>query len=155
MARPCPPLTIGVVGDPVARAHDERAGAGSANAGTLGEAQAARAPSPRATAWVIHATRGRRIAGRAGVRREANPFRQASHKQRVNVDKKLYTLLDLCVSSLRRGHANLLCIVPILTDDPRRESEAHRWGGTGRHSLYFSPSPSPSPPLSHYIYIYI
>ena len=31
-------------------------------------------------------------------------------------------LLDLCVSSLRRGHANLLCIVPILTDDPRRES---------------------------------
>ena len=37
--------------------------------------------------------------------------------------KKLFTLLDLCVSSLRRGHANLLCIVPILTDDPRRESE--------------------------------
>ena len=32
------------------------------------------------------------------------------------------SLLDLCVSSLRRGHANLLCIVPILTDDPRRES---------------------------------
>jgi hypothetical protein len=30
--------------------------------------------------------------------------------------KKLFTLLDLCVSSLRRGHANLLCIVPILTD---------------------------------------
>ena len=38
--------------------------------------------------------------------------------------KKLFTLLDLCVSSLRRGHANLLCIVPILTDDPRRESES-------------------------------
>ena len=36
----------------------------------------------------------------------------------------LFTLLDLCVSSLRRGHANLLCIVPILTDDPRRESTA-------------------------------
>ena len=30
--------------------------------------------------------------------------------------------LNLCVSSLRRGHANLLCIVPILSDDPRRES---------------------------------
>ena len=29
-------------------------------------------------------------------------------------DKKLCTLLDLCVSSLRRGHANLLYIVPIL-----------------------------------------
>ena len=39
--------------------------------------------------------------------------------------KKLFTLLDLCVSSLRRGHANLLCIVPILTDDPRRESKDH------------------------------
>ena len=26
------------------------------------------------------------------------------------------------MSSLRRGHANLLCMVPILTDDPRRES---------------------------------
>ena len=37
--------------------------------------------------------------------------------------KKLVTLLDLCVSSLRRGHANLLCIVPILTDDPRRDSD--------------------------------
>ena len=36
--------------------------------------------------------------------------------------KRLCTLLDLCVSSLRRGHANLFCIVPILSDDPRRES---------------------------------
>ena len=41
--------------------------------------------------------------------------------------KKCDTLLDLCVSSLRRGHANLLCIVPILTDVPRKESE----GGSG------------------------
>ena len=41
----------------------------------------------------------------------------------AKVGKKLFTLLDLCVSSLRRGHANLLCIVPILTDDPRRESK--------------------------------
>ena len=39
------------------------------------------------------------------------------------IGKKLFTLLDLCVSSLRRGHANLLCIVPILTDDLRRESK--------------------------------
>ena len=29
----------------------------------------------------------------------------------------LGTLLDLCVSSLRRRHANLLCIVPILSED--------------------------------------
>jgi hypothetical protein len=40
------------------------------------------------------------------------------------VAKNMFTLLDLCVSSLRRGHANLLCIVPILTDDPRRESNS-------------------------------
>ena len=33
--------------------------------------------------------------------------------------KNCYTLLDLSVSSLRRGHANLLCIVPILADDLR------------------------------------
>ena len=39
--------------------------------------------------------------------------------------KKLVTLLDLCVSSLRRGHANLLCIVPILSDDRRSESKKH------------------------------
>ena len=35
---------------------------------------------------------------------------------------KLFTLLDVCASSLHRGHANILCIVPIITDDPRRES---------------------------------
>ena len=39
--------------------------------------------------------------------------------------EKWLPLLDLCVSSLRRGHANLLCIVPILTDDPRKESKTH------------------------------
>ena len=33
--------------------------------------------------------------------------------------EKLGTLLDLCMSSLRKNHANLLCIVPILSDDPR------------------------------------
>ena len=38
------------------------------------------------------------------------------------VVETFFTLLDLCVSSLRRGHANILCIVPMLTDDPRRES---------------------------------
>ena len=37
--------------------------------------------------------------------------------------KNLVTLLDLCVSSLRRGHANLLCIIPILSDDLRGESK--------------------------------
>ena len=33
--------------------------------------------------------------------------------------------LSLSRSSLRRGHANLLWIVPILTDDPRRESDCY------------------------------
>ena len=47
--------------------------------------------------------------------------------------KKLVTLLDLCVSSLRRGHANLLCIVPILTDDPRRESNQQEPGTRPKH----------------------
>ena len=45
------------------------------------------------------------------------------NSEKTSSAKKLFTLLDLCVSSLRRGHANLLCIVPILTDDPRRESK--------------------------------
>ena len=51
--------------------------------------------------------------------------------------KKLCTLLDLCVSSLRRGHANLLCIVPILTDDPRRESASMRPRIGARRNKYF------------------
>ena len=36
----------------------------------------------------------------------------------------------VCVSSLRRGHANLLCIVPISMNDPRRE-----YSGGGEHLL--------------------
>ena len=35
---------------------------------------------------------------------------------------KLFTLLGLCVSFLRTGHANIFIIVSMLTDDPRRES---------------------------------
>ena len=49
-----------------------------------------------------------------------------------NAAKKLFTLLDLCVSSLRRGHANILCILPNLTDDPRRESRLAAPFGTAR-----------------------
>ena len=47
-----------------------------------------------------------------------------SHATGCGGNEKLFTLLELCVPSLRRGHANLLCIVPILTDDPRRESNS-------------------------------
>ena len=51
-----------------------------------------------------------------------------AHRAHMGIGRceKNGTLLDLCVSSLRRGHANLLCVVPILTDDPRRESEMER-----------------------------
>jgi len=38
--------------------------------------------------------------------------------------KKFGPFLDLCVSSLRRGHANLLCIVPILSDVPEGTNTA-------------------------------
>ena len=31
-------------------------------------------------------------------------------------EKKIWNASRFCVSSLRRGHANLLCIVPILID---------------------------------------
>ena len=59
-------------------------------------------------------------------RRCARPSRrnsQGRHEGLANLqNKKLGSLLDLCVSSLRRGHANLLCIVPILMDDLRRGS---------------------------------
>ena len=58
--------------------------------------------------------RARSVAMRSTSLRKAGPI--------LELYKKFSTLLDLCVSSLRRGHANLLCIVPILTDDPRRES---------------------------------
>ena len=51
----------------------------------------------------------------------------------------MFTLFDLCVSSLRRGHANLLCIVPFLTDDPRRESimlyQIMVWYSTSNYSM--------------------
>ena len=40
-------------------------------------------------------------------------------KKEERKKKKLDTS-RLCVSSLRRGHANLLCIVPILTDGSKR-----------------------------------
>ena len=36
--------------------------------------------------------------------------------------RALFTLLGLCVSSSRRGRASLLCVVPILADDPQREA---------------------------------
>ena len=62
----------------------------------------------------------RSVSERPGLKWPATP----------KVTKLSGTLLDLCVSSLRSGHANLLCIVPILMgvilhpmlDDPRSSS---------------------------------
>ena len=63
---------------------------------------------------------------------------QSCYSYAAMVCKKLFTLLDLCVSSLRRGHANLLCIVPSLTDDPRRESKGKGWDAVNENSLIIS-----------------
>ena len=61
-------------------------------------------------------------------------------------------LLDLCVSSLRRGHANLLCIVPIFTDDHRSGSYL-----LGKPLAYKYPTrphiqPEPLPPSEAYTF---
>ena len=55
-----------------------------------------------------------------GMRRAHQAMQTIGSSSRI---KKLVTLLDLCVSFLRRGHTNLLCIVPILSDDPRKVSD--------------------------------
>ena len=41
--------------------------------------------------------------------------------------KEMFTLLDVRVSSLRRGRANLPCVVPTLTDDPRIHPSSQVW----------------------------
>ena len=69
-----------------------------------------------------------RLARRACAVRLQVLARMQKWRAGVELSKKIDTLLDLCVSSLRRGHANLLCIVPILTDDLRRESTLDRRG---------------------------
>ena len=43
-------------------------------------------------------------------------------RRRIALSKQMFTLIDLCVSPLRRAHINILCIVPMLTADPRRVS---------------------------------
>ena len=53
-------------------------------------------------------------------------MKQARAKER-RLEKKFGPFLDLCVSSLRRGHANLLCIVPILSDVPEGTDKGLRF----------------------------
>ena len=52
--------------------------------------------------------------------RQASTPRHTYIQSRMS--KKLVILPDMRASSLRRGHANLLCVVPILSDDPQRKS---------------------------------
>ena len=72
---------------------------------------------------------------RARPATDAGKLNQTQVRDVRSRKKQLFALLDLCVSSLRRGHANLLCIVPILTDDPRRESNG-RAPSNGRQRAY-------------------
>ena len=60
--------------------------------------------------------------GKSELDEGLQPYHPPFRRKVLNINLSLLTLLDLCVSSLRRGHANILCIVPILMDDPRRES---------------------------------
>ena len=106
---------------PRPRGGSPRARAIVLHARALSSSARARYRSPRVCALVLrarhHSPRARAIAPRS-------PWARYCAQRARDLSKKLFTLLDLCVSSLRRGHANLLCIVPILTDDPRRESKS-------------------------------
>ena len=58
------------------------------------------------------------------LHRETRVFRKSKAQSDKEERKKSVTFLDLCVSSLRRGHANLLCIIPILSSGT---PEGGRW----------------------------
>ena len=58
---------------------------------------------------------------------EGNPIVRCAKYVGPWAYKKLGTLLDMSVSSLRGGHANFLCLVSISSDDARRESNSEAW----------------------------
>jgi hypothetical protein len=45
----------------------------------------------------------------------------------ISLGKKYLYVLDLCVSSLPRGHANLLCIIPIFSSGSVQRTDTHMW----------------------------
>ena len=110
MAAARPVVATDLKRDPMARGRNGQADTSSATARAL----------EREAREDVRGGRGVEWRAESGHQARSGPL--PKKRKRVSVAKKLYTLLDLCVSSLRRGHANLLCIVPILTDDPRRES---------------------------------
>jgi hypothetical protein len=69
----------------------------------------------------------KRIDGKGTKRSSRGVLVRDRGPARKNV-KKFGPFLDLCVSSLRRGHANLLCIVPILSDVSKETTTALRSG---------------------------
>jgi hypothetical protein len=56
----------------------------------------------------------------------------------------MLTSLDVCVPSLRRGHASLPCIAPCLKDDPRRVDCKH----ANMREGYFAGPPLRTPLVS-------
>jgi len=67
--------------------------------------------------------------------------------------KKIWNASRICVSSLRRGHANLLCIVPILVYVFRR---IHIFGCfSNLYTTIFSPPNCFFPPHEHFFSISI
>ena len=75
----------------------------------------------------------------------------------VTHDAKIWNASRICVSSLRRGHANLLCIVPILVYVPPKRVQGQEAGarayvpaagaGYERPCLSLSGSAAPRNPL--------
>ena len=63
------------------------------------------------TSWVDAAAPA--FLPQGGFRKRGHPTSEPAPDCGSNLSQKFSTLPDLCVSSLRRGHANLLCIVPI------------------------------------------
>ena len=55
--------------------------------------------------------------------RRKPPMRFLAARIETETPTHSFTVLDLGVSSLRRVHANLRFTVPVLTDDPLRESK--------------------------------
>ena len=73
--------------------------------------------------------------------------RNRKEQQQSEWREQLTTLLDLCVSSKRWGHSNLLCIVPNVTGGPRRESERSMADQRKQHAAM--PAVHPEPALRH------
>ena len=103
------------------------------------------------------------LVGRLGVRRVFTPQGKCRRVPKPLCRRRFpkpvsslvfLSLLDSCASSLRRGHANLLCIVPVLTDDPRRESTTLHYTKLYYTTISYYVIVYYSLVL-HYIYIYI